>query len=376
MKSKSVLMKLQWIVVLSLLAIACSKEPLPDSLSDSLPNPLPNPLPPMINTRSLEEAFTDARQIANLRSLVVVQNGQLIKEGFYGTGGADVPQDVRSVTKTITSLLIGIAIDKGYLTSVDQRIGEFLDPQVYSYSTEKASIKIRDLLTMSSGFEWDELTSVTGYNDWISAANQVQYVLDKPLVSQPGIRFTYNSGACHLLSVILTKATGMTTENFAWLNLFQPLGIQRRSWQVDKQGFNNGGAGLSLSPYDMVKIGTLILTRGEFQKKNIVSPKYIRKAILSQISTNNSQSFGSGYGYCLWTGGIENHSYAFANGFGGQFIVVVPDLNLVVVATNQWSGVASTIANEQWYRTLDIIITRIITSFQSVDAAPFEDDNT
>lgn len=330
----------------------------------------------MIDTRSLDQAFTDARQIGNLRSLLVVLNGQVIREGYYGTGGAGIPQDVRSVTKSVIGLLIGIAVDKGYLTSVDQRIGEFFNPHDYNLTTEKANIKIRDLLTMSSGFEWDELTSVSGYNNWISADNQVRYVLDKPLVSEPGQRFNYNSGACHLLSVIITQATGMTTENFAFQNLFQPLGIERRSWQTDRQGFYNGGAGLSLTPLEMVKIGQLILNRGEYQRKRIVSARHIVESTRNQIVTNNSMPFSTGYGYCLWTGESNNGSYVFANGYGGQFIVMVPHLNMVVVATNQWSGVTGNLANEQWYRTMEIIITRILAAFDPVDASPFDDDIT
>jgi CubicO group peptidase (beta-lactamase class C family) len=281
MKTKLFFQKLPWLALLFLLATACTKEP----LTAPLQNPGPNPLPPMINTRTLNEAFTEAVQIPNLRSLVAAQDGKVIKEAYFGTGGAELSQDVRSVTKSIMSLLIGIAIDKGYLTSVNQTIGEFLGTS-YTLTDEKAAIKIRDLLTMTGGFEWDELTSVSGYNDWISSDNQVQYVLDKPLSDPPGTRFNYNSGACHLLSVILTKATGMSTESFAWENLFRPLGITRKSWQIDNQGYYNGGAGLSLSPYDMLKIGKLILNRGEYQRKVIVSSKYIQKATLNPIITS------------------------------------------------------------------------------------------
>jgi CubicO group peptidase (beta-lactamase class C family) len=368
MKTSTIHFRLHWILILSLVLISCSKEPMPDQKPDSLP--------PMVNARALDAAFIYAREIGNLRSLVVVQGGKLVREEYFSTGGPNVPQDVRSVTKTVVSLLIGIAIDKGYLTSVNQTIGEFFDPLVYHYTAAKAGIKIRDLLTMSSGFEWDELTTVSGYNDWITSTDQVQYVLDRDLITQPGQHFNYNSGACHLLSVILTKATGMTTESFAYSNLFQPLGIPRRSWQTDKQGFNNGSAGLSLTPYDMVKIGKLIRDRGEYQKKGIVPWRYIAEAVNTKIATNNSMAFASGYGYCLWTGQSNSGNYSFANGYGGQFIVVVPDLNLVVVAQNQWSGVAGAMANEQWYRTMDIIITRILTSFSAVSASPVEWDNT
>ena len=318
---------------------------------------------PSIDNQKLDEAYASAQQISNLKSLVIFHDDTIIKEAFYGTGGADIRHDVRSVTKSVTSLLIGIAIDKGFINSVDQTIGEFIDPLVYTITPEKATIKISHLLTMNSGFEWDEMTSNEAYNNWILSENQVQYLLDKPLINTPGQYFTYNTAALHLLSVILTKAIGMQSKDFALEYLFKPLGIEEIEWEVDNQGFNNGGAGLKITPYDMIKIGRLILDRGVYNGNVIVSSDYIDQAVQSKISTNGSMYFGSNYGYCWWLGQSDQGSYAFANGYGGQFIVVVPNKNLIVVATNQWSGVGSTVANDQWYRTLDLIINRILPAF-------------
>ncbi len=314
---------------------------------------------PSVDTKKLEEAFSSTKQIGNLKSLVVFHKDSIIKEVYYGTGGADLRHDARSVTKSVTGILIGIAIDKGYLSSIDQTLGEFIDPQDYTIAAEKSAIKISHLLTMSSGFEWNELTSVSGYNDWILSSNQVQYLLDKPLANQPGQYFTYNSAALHLLSVIIAKAAGMTTHDFAMKYLFEPLDIAEIEWQVDTQGFNNGAAGLKITPHDMIKIGRLILNHGIYNGKTIVSSEYVDQTINTKISTNGVLPFGSGYGYCWWTGQNSKGSYVFANGYGGQFIVIVPNLDLIVVATNQWSGVQSTIANDQWYRTLDLIINKI-----------------
>ena len=134
------------------------------------------------------------------------------------------------------STLIGIAIDNGFIISEDQTIDVFLDPLVGNLDSAKSNIRIRDLLSMSSGFYGNELSSSSEYNSWISAPNQLLYTLSQPLVSQPGQTFYYNSGASHLLSIILTQATGMSSYNFAKQYLFQPLGISDHNWSTDKPG--------------------------------------------------------------------------------------------------------------------------------------------
>ena len=197
--------------------------------------------PPEVDNQKLNEAFTKAASFSELRSLVVARNGVIIKEQYFRTGGANTPSDVRSVTKSVTSLLIGVAIDKGFLQSVDQPIGQFIRPLVDTLSTDKAAITIRNLLTMSSGFTWNELDNQNEYNYWFySAPNQVQYLINRALVAKPGQVFDYNSAAVHLLSVILTKATNMKTKDFAQKYLFDSLGFTIGSWETDDQGYNNG----------------------------------------------------------------------------------------------------------------------------------------
>lgn len=347
MKKRNCFLSFLTFVLLIFLSSNCTKDKLPDS---------------SIDYHQLETAFDAASQISNLKSLVVFHNDSIIKQAYFGDGGADVRHGVRSVTKSVVSILIGIAIDKGYLTSVEQTLGEFIDPEVYNITPQKAAITIRHLLTMTSGFEWNELTA-SGYNDWVLSDNQVQYVLDKPLAAQPGQTFTYNSACTHLLSFIITKATGMSTYEFSLKYLFNPIGIEEVDWYIDKQGYCNGGAGLVFTPHDMVKIGQLILNKGVYNDNVIVSSDYIEQSIQPKVSVTGVMSFASGYGYCWWLGSSNGNSYVFANGYGGQFIVIVPSKNLIVVATNALSGVQASVANEQWYRTLDIIVNTVITAF-------------
>jgi len=318
---------------------------------------------PVVDNAKIDAAYAKASQFANLKSLVISHNHAIIKEAYFNGGSATGRHDVRSVTKSVISLLVAIAIDKSFLKSTDQTLGEFLDPTIYTFSAEKSAIKIKHLLSMTSGFEWEELQSVSGYNNWITSENQVQYLLNKPLVNVPGEYFTYNSAALHLLSVILTKATGMPTKDFALKFLFEPLGIVEIDWQTDKQGFYNGGAGLKITPLDMIKIGDLVLNEGVYAEKTIISAHNINQIFVSKIGTNNTMLYGSNYGLGWWMDTNAKGRYFFANGYGGQFIVIFPDLKLVVVATNQWSGITGTVNSEQWTRTLNLILTEIVPAF-------------
>ena len=309
---------------------------------------------------ALEEVFLNAEQLPNLKSLIVYKDNSIIKEKYFHNGAADIEHDVRSVTKSVMSTLIGIAIDNGFIQSEDQTIDVFLDPLVGNLDSAKSKIRIRDLLSMSSGFYSNELASSSEYNNWISTPNQLLYTLSQPLVSQPGQTFYYNSGASHLLSIILTQATGMSSYNFAKQYLFQPLGISDHNWSTDKQGSNNGAAGLRLTPQDMLKIGILYLNGGIYNNTQVLPRSWITKATTAKITTGTVIPFASDYGYLWWNGRADSRSYFFANGWGGQFILVVPELSLIVVASNEWSGIPSAIAGEQWYNTLNLIINEII----------------
>ncbi len=337
-------------IIITLFMFSCSEE---NSSSSEI----------KVNYDKLNQAFASATQFGNLKSLVVSYNGNIIKQVYYNDGGADQPHDVRSVTKSVIGLLTGIAIEKGLIQSVEQPVGGYLSPLVTNILDEKANIKIKHLLTMSSGFEWEELISVSGYNNWINSANQVQYVLDKPLIAEPGQVFTYNSGAIHLLSVIICRSSNLSTSIFAKQNLFDPMEIGNRNWLVDKQGYNNGAAGLQITPLDMIKIGEIVLNRGKYKEKQIIPAEWIDQIKTSKISTGDIMDFAAGYSNGWWTGQNSKGNFIFANGWGGQFIVVVPNLKLVVAATNKWSGISSSTAKAQWYQTMNLITTDIFGAF-------------
>lgn len=308
----------------------------------------------------LDSLFIAAGRNPNLKCLIVFRDGQIVKERYFHPGDSLTPHDVRSVTKSVMATLIGIAIDKHAIPSESQRIGEYLEPLAGPLDSVRYNIPLSALLTMSAGFSGNELAYAQEYNTWFDAPNQVAYTLNKAIVATPGTLFNYDSGVAHLTSAVLAQATQTSTSAYANQYLFGPLGIASPAWQTDKQGLANGGAGVRLTPRDMLKIGQLYLNHGMCDGIQVVSEEWIVKATIRKVLTDNAVPFGPGYGYFWWIGNTSSHDYFFANGWGGQFIVVVPDIKLIVVATNTWSGVPITTANTQWYNTLDLIINGII----------------
>jgi CubicO group peptidase (beta-lactamase class C family) len=349
MRAKSYLLYVFFFIVVAF--ASCRKE----NANTQEPTPTPT---------ELDDIFAAAASNPNLRCLIVYKDGKIVKEKYYQSDVANTPHDIRSITKSVMATLVGIAIDKGYIQSEEKPIGDYLKAYLTTIDTAKANIKIYNLLTMSSGMFSDELTSSTRYITWFNAPDQLAFTINQPFATKPGQTFYYDSGIAHLTSAVLTQATGTTTYKFAQQYLFKPLGIGDHSWLTDKRGIYNGGAGLELTPYEMLALGKLYLNEGSYNGTQVVSKEWIGKATSSKISTNNAQPFGPSYGYFWWIGTAGSTSYYFANGYGGQFIVVVPSENLIVVATNTWLNVSATTASQQWYSTINTIIGKIVPLYE------------
>ena len=304
-----------------------------------------------VNSSRLEDAagfIVDSG--ARVRSMLVIQNGYLIFERYFLPTLYDVDDThiIYSCTKSVSSSLIGIAIDKGYIDNTSQLLVDFF-PDVYidNLDSRKESITLDDVLTMTSGFEWDEESydvpndyfGMTGSEDW------VQYVLNKTMVADPGTTFYYNTGGSHLLSAIINRTTGMSTLAFAQENLFGPLGIMTYSWIQDPQGIQFGGSALALRPRDMAKFGYLFLNQGEWDGEQIVSSDWVTTSTAAHVAPYTTVS----YGYQWWVN--PDNIYYSARGYQGQFIFVVPEEDLVVVFTSDMDDI---------YISTDYIVTNYV----------------
>jgi CubicO group peptidase (beta-lactamase class C family) len=265
----------------------------------------------------------------NIYSLLVVGHGYLVFEKYYRGHDRSDQYNIKSITKSVTSALIGIALEQRSLSSLDQRVVEYLPEYAGRPIDErKQAITLRHLLTMTSGFAWTE----DDIDAWVSSPNWVRYAMNRPLAHNPGETFTYDTASSHLLSAVLNKATRMSEFQFADEQLFGPLGISTRVWPADPQGYTFGGSELYLTSHDLAKFGYLYLNNGYWDGVQVVPARWVAESTTERHS--NVGFFGEeGYGYLWWVTKDQGYVAFFALGYGAQYVYVVPDLDLVVVIT-------------------------------------------
>ncbi|MEJ2263971.1 MAG: serine hydrolase [Anaerolineales bacterium] len=265
-------------------------------------------------------------QHLNLHSLLVIRNGYLVSETYFGSYQQDTRHETYSVTKSFVATLIGMAIDKGYIDGVEHRIVDFFPERTLANLDEqKEAMTLNDVLTMRSGLDWQE--GEAAYGAMYRSPDWVQFMLDKPMVWPPGSQFNYCSGCSHLLSAILQQTTGMNTRDFAEEYLFEPMGVSNAVWDTDGAGIPIGGWGLQMTPREMAKLGHLYLHHGEWEGQQIVSASWVEEATKEHTQAEDEW----GYGYQWWTYPPLG-TYA-AWGLYGQTIFVIPESDLVVVTT-------------------------------------------
>jgi CubicO group peptidase (beta-lactamase class C family) len=278
---------------------------------------------------SLAAAGEAAVELDRIRSLLVSWRGSLVLERYYNGARASSPANVKSASKSVISALVGIAIDSGSIQGVRQPIANYFPslngPKV---DPRKRTITIEDLLTMRSGLQ---STSNRFYGAWVQSGNWVQYALDRPLLAEPGTYMDYSTGSSHLLSAILTKATGKSTWQYAQEVLARPLGFTLAQWPRDPQGIFFGGNDMLMTPRQMVAFGELYLKKGSVSGRQIVPASWVDASFVPRTRSRWSDQT---YGYGWWARELAGQDVRFAWGFGGQYIFVVPALDLVVVTTS------------------------------------------
>ena len=265
------------------------------------------------------------KQDLKVDSVLVIRHGYIVAENYFSKGQGD-PHVLFSCTKSFVSALVGIAMAKGYIKGVDQPVGNFFPGRTFAQSDpRKQAMTLENLLTMTSGLDWTEGDPV--YIQMVRSADWVQFVLDKPVVEEPGRHFNYCSGCSHVLSAIVQGTTGTPTLDFARANLFGPLGITRVDWQSGSNRVANGGWGLSLTSRDMAKLGYLYLNGGVWDGQQVVPAGWVKTSVEKHVATGGALD----YGYQWWTyPALDAYT---ARGRGGQLIFVIPRLDMVVVFT-------------------------------------------
>lgn len=275
-------------------------------------------------------AHQQAQSLPRLQSLLISVDGELVFEEYYNGTDPRRPANMKSASKSVISALVGLAIEQGYIESVETPIAEYF-PEFISETrnSDKLGITIENLLTMQSGLE---TTSNRNYGRWVLSDNWIEFAIEQPLVADPGTRMLYSTGSTHLLSAILTRATGMDTRSFAQQALTRPLGYSMNYWSQDPQGIYFGGNDMEWTPRQMLLFGELYLNDGQHEGQQLLSPQWV--AVSHQPHARSPRGQGRFYGYGWWLRDLAGMQVPVAWGFGGQLIFVVEELDMVVVATS------------------------------------------
>ncbi len=294
----------------------------------------------MLNLRDMEAL--------NVHSILVVKDGALVFEEYF-TGedsqgntiafDKDTPHEMFSVTKSIASLLTGIAIDRNAISSVDDRVIDYLPNHASLLNVdEKADITLYDSLTMQAGIEWFELSPLNSDSPsyrFKLAADPLTYLFSLPQASAPGTSFAYNTGVASTMGEIIFTATGQRVDRFAEDNLFGPLNITDVSWQRHASGHIYTGSGLQMLPRDMAKIGQLLLNDGVWEGNEIISADWLSESTFAHVEFGGA--FNYGYYWWLWDMPVDENTttrVVYAAGFGGQMIFIMPEFSMTVVFTS------------------------------------------
>lgn len=309
-----------------------------------------NPEDEKLDKNKLREAISTAAEISNFRSILIVKNGKLVVEKYFSRKDDPRPQHIKSITKSITSLLIGIAIDKGIIKSEKEVIKPYF-PEFFSkpHDERKQNITIEQLLTMTSRLNFADSPQYSNYQDtrhWQEPGSWKAYwyddnyydrALDIDLVeTDDEIVMIYSTPVCDLLTTVLKKSANMTSKEFADMHLLGPLGIKNYFWHHDSNYNYAGGHTIFMRPRDLARIGQMILDGGKHQGHQIVSEGWLEKSFSPYVSEHLKIDDGKtvfDYGYLWWLGEYQGYKYQLGWGYGGQFLFMVPGANTLVVTT-------------------------------------------
>jgi CubicO group peptidase (beta-lactamase class C family) len=300
-----------------------------------------------LDPRLVAELYFNAADLQTLYGLLVVKNGALIAERYFNRGAIDQLSGRQSTTKSFTSALVGIALDRGCLSSVEQKMMEFFPEFAGQIAdSRKMSITIRQLLQMRSGYPWEEREPryfdalfLEGNWGWLP------HIVDFPLVGEPGTEFRYSNLSSHLLAVIVARACKSQLDAYAREHLFEPIGARLGKWSRDADGYNWGWGEIYLTARDMARFGRLYLKHGEYEGRRVISADWVRASLsrysarihISGISASSSAAGlyfrDVGYGYQWWSARAGAHRFDFAWGHGGQLIVLLPQFDMIIVTT-------------------------------------------
>ncbi len=286
-----------------------------------------------IDSAVLADGLAQLAESSTRQSFILMRNGFIVYEQYFNSSRRSDSNNVASVSKSFLSALFGIALNEGFLVTVEDRIADYL-PAYFSADDSPwlLNLRLRDMLTMTHGLAWQENESQRLLNrspDWVAD------ILSLSVSKEPGTVFHYSTGASHVMSAVLTEATGMSTCEFAHRFLFEPLGIEAEFWGVDPKGYFTGGHSVSMTAREVARFGQLFLNEGNWQGEQLIPGWWVVASTSPQVDIGNNYA---GYGYYWWLNRIGTYDMYSALGAGGQILHIIPALQLVMVTTHGYSG--------------------------------------
>jgi CubicO group peptidase (beta-lactamase class C family) len=282
----------------------------------------------VISDEDLEQAV---RSIPELSSFILYRDGEILNEIYFNNGSANRPANIKSASKSILSALTGIALNRGYIKSIDDPVSRYLPGYFKSVDDSlKNSITVRHLLMMNSGLR---STSFRNYGAWVLSRDWVGYAIQGPLNYPPGTTMTYSTGDTHILSAVLTEASGMSTRQLAERYLFNPMGQRIGGWDRDPRGYFFGGNNMAVSPRALLEFGKLYLNDGRYNNTQVLDPEWVEESLTTYQRSISFNSRRHDYGYLWWHNTFAGQQVWFAWGYGGQYLFLIPELNAAVVLT-------------------------------------------
>ncbi len=323
------------------------------------PLPLAGELPDV----SIGELPSHAVEIPQISSFMLFHDGEIVAEHFRDGVTRNTTVNIKSASKSIMSALIGIAIREGYIDSVDDPVSRYLPGYFQDLEeSRKHEITIHHLLTMSSGLA---STSFRNYGAWVASSDWVGYVVRGELQREPGVRMRYSTGDTHLLSAVLTEASGVSTRRFAEQYLFGPMNVRIGGWDRDPSGYYFGGNNMAVSSSGLLEFGKLYLNNGTIGERRLIPAEWVETSLSSYFENTSYNYRDHDYGYLWWRNTFAGHDTWFAWGYGGQYLFVIPERNAVAVFTGNPDSRAAGRNN----RIYDVMEHAVIPALYHADRA-------
>ena len=299
--------------------------------------PVSTPAEQGLDPELVAELYLNAAEQETLYGLLVVKNGYLVAEGYFNEGSVGQKALLQSASKSYISALVGIALEQGCLSSVDQKMLDFFPESADRIADpRKAQITLRQMLQMRAGYPDEETDSA--YLDALYWGEYLPLIADFPLVDDPGTAFNYSNLTSSWLAILLARACGMDLKSYAQEYLFSPMDVEVGDWLQDRDGHYIGSGGIHLTAREAARFGALYLDDGEYQGKQIVPADWVHDSL--QTYSEGVRNYGRsvrfrdmGYGYQWWSARAGDHRFNFAWGHGGQLIVLLDELDMVIVTT-------------------------------------------